>query len=110
MVGMIKAVAQQTGEDEKHVAFILGEGMDGMLDNIHSSTFAEDGMPGAMSSAMSKFFRWSGLTGWTDNIRATGARMMAAHMGATPARMGGAPGKLPVRHVASTASTPRAGT
>lgn len=81
MVGMIKGIARQTGETEKHVAFILGEGMDGMLDNIHSSTFANDGMPGAMSSAMTKFFRWSGLTGWTDNIRAVGARMMAAHMG-----------------------------
>jgi hypothetical protein len=34
-----------------------------------------------MSSAMIKFFRWSGLTWWTDNIRAVGARMMAAHMG-----------------------------
>lgn len=80
-VGMIKAVARQTKADEKEIAYLLGEGMDGLLDNIHSSAFAEDSMPGAMSAAMTKFFRWSGLTGWTDNIRAVGARMMAAHMG-----------------------------
>lgn len=80
-VGMIKATARATGQDEKQVAYLLGEGMDGMLDNIHASAFAEDSLPGAMSSAMSKFFRYSGLTGWTDNIRAVGARMMAAHMG-----------------------------
>lgn len=80
-IGMIKATARATGQDEKEIAYLLGEGMDGMLDNIHASAFAEDSLPGAMSSAMSKFFRYSGLTGWTDNIRAVGARMMAAHMG-----------------------------
>jgi hypothetical protein len=80
-VGMIKAISRTTGNDEKEIAFLLGEGMDGMLDNIHSSAYANDGMPGAMSSAMTKFFKWSGLTGWTDNIRATGARIMSAHMG-----------------------------
>jgi hypothetical protein len=81
VVGMIKALSRQTGADEKEIAYLLGEGMDGLLDNIHASAFAEDSLPGAMSSAQNRFFRWSGLTGWTDNIRATGARMMAAHMG-----------------------------
>lgn len=80
-VGMIRATARATGKDEKEIAYLLGEGMDGMLDNIHSAAFAEDSLPGAISSAQGKFFRWSGLTGWTDNIRAIGARMMAAHMG-----------------------------
>ncbi len=80
-VGMIKAVARQTGADEKEIAFLLGEGMDGMLDNIHSSAYANDGVPGFMTSNMTRFFKWSGLTGWTDNIRAIGARILSAHMG-----------------------------
>ena len=78
---MIKTIARRTGSDQRTVADLIGAGMDGLLDDIHASAIAEDSLPGAMSSAMARFFRWSGVTGWTDSIRAAGARMMAVHMG-----------------------------
>jgi len=81
MVGMIEAAARQTGADEKEIAYLIGEGIQGILGDIHASTYAEDSLPGAISSAMTTYFKWSGLTGRTDNIRATGARMIAAQIG-----------------------------
>jgi hypothetical protein len=82
IVGMLNSIGR-TGGDAKarEIAYLMGEGFDGLIDNIHASTFSHDGVPGAMTNAMSTFFRWSGLTWWTDSMRAVGARMMSAHMG-----------------------------
>lgn len=82
IVGMLDSIGRTGGNAKaREYAFLLGEGFDGLLDSISRSAFAEDSIPGAMSSAMTTFFRWSGLTWWTDSMRAVGARVMSAHMG-----------------------------
>lgn len=82
---MVKAVAlrRATGSaEESEIAFLYGEGFDGILDHINSSTFAHDGVPGAISNGMTRFFRWNGLAFFSDAIKSTGVRMMGALMGA----------------------------
>jgi hypothetical protein len=67
--------------EQREIAFLLGEGFDGLVDHIHSSVYAADSAPGKMSGAMSRMFKYSGLTGWTDSLRAINARMMSSWMG-----------------------------
>lgn len=67
--------------EQKQIASLLGEGYDGMIGHIISPYAAGDGVPGAMSKAMERFFRWSGLTWWTDARRAGAARMLSAWVG-----------------------------
>jgi hypothetical protein len=86
VIALIHSVSRVSGAGERDVAILLGEGMDGLLDGIHAGAFAEDSLPGAMSSAMAKFFRWSALTDAADTMRTVGARMMAAHLGTMTSR------------------------
>ena len=70
------------GEGERReLAFLLGEGFDGLIDHVVSPYVAGDGAPGAASKATSTCFRWSGLTWETDAMRAAGARVLSAHLG-----------------------------
>jgi hypothetical protein len=81
-IDMVHSVGRTGGDmAEKEIAYTLGEGFDGLIDHIHSSTFANDGVPGFLTDRMANFFKWSGLTWWTDSMRAAGARMIAANMG-----------------------------
>lgn len=67
--------------EARELAFLLGEGYDGLIDHMISPHLAEDGGIGAASRLSMTFYRWTGLTGWTDIGRAAGARIMAADMG-----------------------------
>lgn len=67
--------------ESRRVAFMLGEGFDGIVDNIVTPYAAMDTAAGKVSRAMSLFFRLSGLTWLTDTGRSVGARLMAADMG-----------------------------
>ena len=68
------------GED-RTVAYLGGEGFDGIVGHLTSRYGDLDTLPGRMSKLMTFFFRINGLSGWTDVARAAGARMMAADMG-----------------------------
>lgn len=65
--------------DGKEVGYLLGEGFDGIIGHL-SSSYAE-GVPGQMSKALQFFFKWSGLSGWTDTARSASARVIAAGLG-----------------------------
>ncbi len=67
--------------ESRRVAFMLGEGFDGIVDNLVTPYAAMDTAAGKASRAMSFFFRLSGLTWFTDTGRSVGARLMAADMG-----------------------------
>lgn len=67
--------------ERRELAYLLGEGFDGIIGHIVSPYVAADSAPGAMQSVMSTFFRWSGLTWWTDANRAAAARMLSANLG-----------------------------
>ena len=68
------------GED-RELAFLLGEGYSGLIDRMVTPYAMQDAPIGTLSRATSAFFRWSGLTGFTDVGRAAGSRIMAADMG-----------------------------
>lgn len=67
--------------EQKELAYLVGEGFDGLIGQIVTPHVAGDGVPGAISRSMETFFRWSGLTAWTDARRAGAARMLSAWMG-----------------------------
>lgn len=63
------------------ISYLLGEGFDGILGHIVSPAAATDSPVGRMAGLQEKFFRWNGLTWWTDVQRASAGRMIAAEMG-----------------------------
>lgn len=67
--------------EAKEIGRLVGEGFDGMLDHIHSAAVGMDTPPGVMAKAQSLFFKASGLTWWTDTMRASQARMLSAWYG-----------------------------
>ena len=80
--GQIGEALRGRGKGEaREVAYLLNAGMDGVMGRLTSPFVANDSAPGAMQSIMATFFRWSGLTLWTDANRAGNARVMAAHLG-----------------------------
>jgi len=66
---------------ERELAYLIGEGYDGLIGHVLSPHVAGDSVPGVMSKAMEWGFRWSGLTRWTDAQRSAGARILSAYMG-----------------------------
>jgi len=60
----------RTSEEKKMIARQLGAFIDGTMQEINSRFCATDHFSGAMSNAMNKFFKWSGLTGWTEAHKA----------------------------------------
>lgn len=76
--------------EARELAYLLGEGFDGVLGRIISPYVANDGAPGAMQSVMATFFRWSGLSWWTDAQRAGAARILSAHLGRNASKEFGA--------------------
>lgn len=67
--------------EQRELAYLLGEGFDGIIGHLISPYVAADSAPGAMQSMLSTFFRWTGLSWWTDANRAAAARMLSAHLG-----------------------------
>lgn len=67
--------------EQRHVAFLLGEGYQGLIDQHLTRYSIMDTPPGWISRGMTGFFKWSGLTGFTDTGRAVASRIMAADMG-----------------------------
>lgn len=66
---------------DRELAYLIGEGFDGLLGHMLTPHVAGDSVPGLMSKMMEAGFRWSGLTRWTDAQRAAGARVLSAYMG-----------------------------
>lgn len=63
------------------ISFLTGEGFDGIIGHIVSPAAAVDGPVGRLSKLQETFFRWNGLSWWTDIQRATAGRVIAAEMG-----------------------------
>lgn len=84
--------------EQRELAFLIGEGFDGLIDHVITPWVAQDDVPGRMSKLLSTFFRWTGLSWETDAMRAAGGRMVAAWLGQ---HAGSAHGALPerLRHV-----------
>ncbi|MBZ9873071.1 hypothetical protein LB542_19680 [Mesorhizobium sp. BR1-1-9] len=63
------------------ISYLLGEGFDGLIGHIVSPAAAVDGPVGRLSKMQETFFRWNGLSWWTDIQRASAGRMISAEMG-----------------------------
>ena len=80
--GQFRELLQGRGTGQaREIAYLTGEGFDGILGHIASPFVAGDTIPGAMARGTERFFRWSGLTWWTDANKAGMSRMLAAHLG-----------------------------
>lgn len=67
--------------EQGEISYLYGEGFDGMLGHIASNGYATDGPVGMLGKMQEKFFKWNGLTWWTDVNRAVAARTIGAEMG-----------------------------
>jgi len=67
--------------ERNEVAYLLGESFDGVISGISSSHYVHDGIPGAGAKLTDSFFKWTGLTGWTDKLRGAASRVVSAEMG-----------------------------
>lgn len=85
-------------KEQGEISYLLGEGFDGLVGHIVNAAAADDGPRGVMGGLMEKFFRWNGLTWWTDVNRAVAGRVISAELGM---RAGTAYAELPdaFRHV-----------
>jgi hypothetical protein len=67
--------------EQRELAYLLGEGFDGMIGHITSPFVAADAAPGMAQRMTVRMFRWTGLSLWTDANRAGVARVLSAHLG-----------------------------
>ncbi|RWK39238.1 hypothetical protein [Mesorhizobium sp.] len=67
--------------EQAEISYLLGEGFDGLIGHIVSPAAAVDGPVGRLSKMQETFFRWNGLSWWTDIQRASAGRMISAEMG-----------------------------
>jgi len=87
--GFAKGFANQIGGmmrgrpkgEQAEIAFLLGEGFDGLIGHIVSPAAVVDGPVGHLSKLQETFFRYNGLSWWTDVQRATAGRLISAEMG-----------------------------
>ena len=70
-----------TDDEAKEMAYLLGEGFDGITGHISSGILADDAVAGAPTRWAETFFRLSGLTPWTDASRAAAVRVISAQLG-----------------------------
>jgi len=63
------------------ITYLTGEGFDGLIGHIVAPAAAVDGPVGKLAKLQEHFFRWNGLTWWTDVQRGTAGRVIAAEMG-----------------------------
>lgn len=82
-------------QQNKEISYLMGEGFEGLIGHINSVMVGNDRIPGLMSHAMEQFFKWNGLTWWTDAGRASAARIISAEMGM---RSGTAHADLPAKY------------
>jgi hypothetical protein len=68
-------------KEQAEISYLLGEGFDGLIGHIVSPAAAVDGPVGKLSKMQETFFRWNGLSWWTDIMRASAGRMISAEMG-----------------------------
>jgi hypothetical protein len=60
---------------------LIGEGADSLISSIGRMAYAEDGSPGAQSRITDAFFKFTGLTWWTDRMRGVAGDMIAREFG-----------------------------
>lgn len=78
LAGMLEG---RSSAEQRELMFLLNEGADGMIQSMTNIQIANDGVPGGLSRMSNTFFRWTGLTWWTDTVRFAAAKTASAEMG-----------------------------
>jgi hypothetical protein len=78
IIGPYKAVP---AAKRKELAMQMGIFFDSMLNDMVGRFSGREEISGKMSKAVNQFFRWSGLTGWTNRLRANVALAMSGRLG-----------------------------
>lgn len=73
-------------EEQAELSFMLGEGFDSLIGDVMSRGMAADGPVGKLSRLQETFFKWNGLSWWTDVGRSVVSRSVAAEMGMRSAK------------------------
>lgn len=75
-------IMQGRPKDElAEIGFLIGEGFDGIVGHIVNPHAANDGVMGSMGRVQELYFKYTGLTWWTDVNRGVAGRLIAAEMG-----------------------------
>lgn len=69
------------GTETRAILDDLRAGFEGMRGNIAGRFDANDALPGVLAKAQNVFFKWNGLTYWTDAQRDGAMFLMARHLG-----------------------------
>lgn len=70
----------RSGGEIKEIGMMLGTLYDGMLHDVSARWNVQDSVPGKLSQMMGTFFRYSGLTYWTDAMKSGYSRMLSTHL------------------------------
>lgn len=73
-------VAGKNINEKNQILGMLGVSMRGMAGNAVHRFSAQDDLSGTMSRAMRTFFKWNGLTWWTDSLRQGAAFAMSKNL------------------------------
>jgi hypothetical protein len=93
---VIRGYLRGRGKDEaRHLAFVMGEGYEGMIQHALTGYHAADQLTGRFSRMAHLAMKWQGMIGFTDVGKATTARIMAADAGH---HLGFAWDNLPIRY------------
>lgn len=73
-------LAGRKSAEQREILSTLGVFFDNVRGEVVSKFSADDTLGGKMSRAQQRFFKWNGLTWWTDTMRSTAALMMSHHL------------------------------
>ena len=77
---IINTIAVMKGSRRKQIAAQLGVAVDGLMGAINNRYSATDMLPGTMAKLNNIFFKWSGLTWWTEAWQEGFAMMASTHI------------------------------
>jgi hypothetical protein len=82
MVQQLSGIMQGRPKGEQaQIAYLLGEGFDGLIGHIVSNGYATDGPVGKLGQMLPGFFKLNALTWWTDVNRGVAGRVIASELG-----------------------------
>lgn len=83
----LTSLARGRGDGEtREIMDLLGAGLEGAVGTIASRFDGGDHVPGQLSALANIFFRWTGLSYWTDAQRAGAELVMSRHLGSMQGR------------------------
>jgi hypothetical protein len=74
------------GPETQQIARTLGVGIDSMIGDVAARLGADENLSGRMARATNTFYRWNGLSYWTDSMKRTSGLMLSSNLADQSAR------------------------